>query len=81
MVLGQISSTITSNYRVKNRYSNIINGFVLEVPSAYVSSIRYLSSVDKVNYNNLIAESAVNNDGFTYEIKVNANATASAKTM
>ena len=80
-VLNQISSTITSNYRVLNRYSNALNGFVLEVPSAYVSSIRYLSSVDKVNYNNLIAESAVNNDGFTYEIKVNANATASAKTM
>ena len=80
-VLNQISSTITSNYRVKNRYSNALNGFVLEVPSAYVSSIRYLDSVDKVNYNNLIAEDAINNDGFNYEIKVNANSTASAKTM
>ena len=81
MVLGQISNTITSNYRVKNRYSNIINGFVLEVPSAYVSSIRYLSSVDKVSYNNLISEEVYNNDGFTYKIKVNANSTASSKTM
>ena len=80
-VLNEISSTITSNYRVINRYSNALNGFVLEVPSAYVSSIRYLNSVDKVNYNNPIAESSSINDGFTYEIKVNANSTASAKTM
>ena len=81
MLLNEISSTITSNYRVKNRYSNIINGFVLEVPSAYVSSIRYLNAVDKVSYNNPIAEEVYNNDGFTYEIKVNANSTASSKTM
>ena len=80
-VLNQISSTITSNYRVKNRYSNALNGFVLEVPSAYVSSIRYLDGVDKVNYNTMIAEAAHNNDGFKYEIKVNAHSTASAKTM
>ena len=80
-LLNEISSTITSNYRVKNRYSNIINGFVLEVPSAYVSSIRYLNAVDKVDYNNPIAEEVFNNDGFTYEIKVNSKSTASAKTM
>ena len=80
-LLNEISSTITSNYRVKTRYSNIINGFVLEVPSAYVSSIRYLNAVDKVSYNNPIAEEVYNNDGFTYEIKVNANSTASSKTM
>ena len=80
-LLNEISSTITSNYRVKTRYSNIINGFVLEVPSAYVSSIRYLNGVDKVNYNNFIAEETYNNDGFTYEIKVKNNLTASGKTM
>ena len=80
-VLNQISSTITSNYRVKNRYSKALNGFVLEVPSAYVSSIRYLSAVDKVNYNNLIAESDSFDDGVRYEIALGNTGSASAQTM
>ena len=80
-VLNEISSTITSNYRVKNRYSNALNGFVLEVPSAYVSSIRYLSAVDKVNYNNLIAESDSFDDGVRYEIALGNTGSASAQTM
>ena len=81
-LLSEISSTITSNFRVKNRYSNIFNGFVLEVPSSYVSQIRRLNRVDKVNYNNLIAEETSFNDGVKYEIKLSsANASASSQTM
>ena len=80
-LLYEISSTITSNYRIKNRYSNIFNGFVLEVPSTYVSQIRRLNRVDKVNYNNLIAEETSFNDGVRYEIQLGTNASASSQTM
>ena len=80
-VLNDISNYITHNYRVKNRYSNALNGFVLEVPSAYVSSIRYLDGVDKVNYNEMIFESSVDNDGVNYEIALGTSGTASSQTM
>lgn len=80
-LLNDISTNITSNYRILNRYSKIFNGFVLEVPSAYVSSIRYLPSVDKVNYNNIIAEESSINDGVRYEISLGSPATASSQTM
>ena len=81
-LLNDISNNVTSNYRVVDRYSHIFNGFVLQVPSAYVSSIRYLNGVDKVNYNNIIAEESSMNDGVRYEITLNTtNKTASAETM
>ena len=80
-LLAEISGTITSNYRVLNRYSNIFNGFVLEVPSSYVSQIRRLSRVDKVNYNNIIAEETTYNDGVNYEIQLGSGGTASSQTM
>ena len=51
-LLNEISYTVTSNYKVLNRYSNIFNGFMIDVPSSYVSQIRRLNRVDKVNYNN-----------------------------
>lgn len=85
-LLKEISSEITSNYRVTSRYSNIFNGFVLEIPSAYVNKIRNLSSVDKVNYQEIIYKEASYNDGFTY-VDYNSTAqsipgrTASATTM
>lgn len=80
-LLNEISNTITSNYRVTNRYSNIFNGFVLNVPSAYVSQIRRLSRVDKVNYNNFLAEEMFYNDGVSYEIPLGSATTASSQTM
>ena len=79
-LLNEIAS-VTPNYRVKNRYTNIFNGFVLEVPSAYVSSIRYLPGVNDVNYSNIIAEESSNNDGVRYEISLGSASTASAQTM
>ena len=79
-LLDEISQTVTSNYRVKTRYSNIFNGFVLDIPSAYVSKVRHLNRVDKVNYNRIIAEENNNNDGFKYEIKVK-EPSASGQTM
>lgn len=82
-LLSNISANVTSNYKVLNRYSKIFNGFVMEVPSAYVSSIRYLPGVDKVSYNNIIATQTSNNDGVRYEINIknSASKSASAQTM
>ena len=80
-LLDEISQNVTHNYRVTQRYSNAFNGFVLEVPSAYVSSIRYLDGVDKVNYNTIIAEQSSINDGVRYEISLGSASTASAQTM
>ena len=80
-LLNDISSNITSNYRILNRYSKIFNGFVLEVPAAYVSSIRYLPGVDKVNYQSIIAEESSMNDGARYEISLGKSGTASSQTM
>lgn len=79
-LLNEISQTVTCNYQVKNRYSSIFNGFVLDIPSAYVSKIRLLNRVDKVNYNNIIAEENSANDGVRYEIKVK-EPSASGSTM
>ena len=81
LLLSEISKNITSNYKVTNRYTNIFNGFVLEVPSAYVSSIRYLDQVSKISYNNFVEGPTSFNDGFQYEIKVNSTSTASSQTM
>ena len=80
LLLNEISQNITSNYRVVNRYTNIFNGFVLEVPSAYVSNIRYLDAVSLVNYNVFMEGPTSYNDGFQYEIKVSSRS-ASAETM
>ena len=81
-VLSDISNNITHNYRVKNRYSHALNGIVLEVPSAYVSSIRYLDGVDKVNYNNMMFETSSIDDGVNYEITLGSGSgTASSQTM
>ena len=81
LLLNEISQNVTHNYKVLDRYSNIFNGFVLQVPSAYVSSIRYLDSVADVNYNNIIATTSSVNDGVRYEISLGTNATASSHTM
>ena len=49
-LLNEIAATVTANYRIRNRFCNIFNGFTIDVPSEYVSNIRYLSRVDKVEY-------------------------------
>ena len=80
-LLNEISNDVTSNYKVITRYSQIFNGFVLEVPSAYVSSIRYLNGVDKVNYKSIVAEESSALDGVNYEISLGSPSSASAHTM
>lgn len=82
-LLNQISTTITSNYKVTSRYTNIFNGFVLEVPAAYVSQIRALNRVDMVNYNGEIDGPSAN-DGAVYDVELplgEDTKTASAMTM
>ena len=81
-LLNEISTSLTSNFRVTSRYTNIFNGFVLEVPSTYVDDIRHLNRVDKVNYNIMLDEEVVNNDGARYDIQLTTSKkTASAQTM
>lgn len=83
-LLADISNNITHNYKVKTRYSNIFNGFVLEVPSAHVAEISNLKGVADVNYQNIIAQTTSFDDGVKYEINLNEKTvgqTASAQTM
>ena len=80
-LLNEISQNITSNYRIVERYYNAFNGFVLEVPSAYVNQIRNLNRVDKVNYDNYIVFEESVDDGVSYEIKLNSETSASSQTM
>lgn len=54
MVLNSIKEGITSNIRVKSRFTNVFNGFTLEVPSSYVTQIRAIPNVKRVNYNELM---------------------------
>ena len=79
-LLNQISTEVTPNFRVKTRYTNIFNGFVLDVPSSYVSQIRNLSRVADVNYNSILEE-FTSGDGVNYEISLSTGKTASSKTM
>ena len=79
-LLAQISNDITSNFVVKTRYYNIFNGFVLDVPSSYVSQIRNLEAVSDVNYNNILQEFN-SGDGEAIEITLANGKTASSKTM
>ena len=53
-VLQTIRENITPNIKVNSRFTNIFSGFTLEVPSAYVTQIRSLPSVKRVNYNNML---------------------------
>lgn len=83
-LLAEISSNVTSNYKIKNRYSHIFNGFVLEIPSAYVAEVSNLSAVADVNYQNIVAQTTSFDDGFKYVINFNEKTigkTASAQTM
>ncbi len=80
-LLREISNNITTNYKVVDRYSHVFNGFTLEVPAAYVSRIRSLNRVDKVNYEVEIIHETLN-DGVDYALpKTIVTSTASSQTM
>ena len=51
--LSYIRSTVTSNFEVKDRFTNVVNALVMEVPASQVNSLRKLSFVDAINYDNV----------------------------
>jgi len=67
-VLRTIDSTITMNYTVESRFFNAFNGFVLNIPKAYVSEIRNLSSVNSIDYDRIVAQKTLESD-LAHEIK------------
>ena len=80
-VLRRIQNTVTPNIDVESEYSQIFNGFVLNVPSKYVSDIRYLRGVDEVDYNQVIEERNFG-DGVDYALGSQyVDVTASTLTM
>ena len=80
-VLRKIRNTITPNVDVESEYSALFNGFVLNVPSKYVSDIRYLSGVDEIDYNKPLVERNLG-DGIDYEASLGiVDSTASSLTM
>ena len=83
-VLREISSEITGNYKVIDRYKEAFNGFSMEVPAKYVDSIRSLERVSQVDYDHIVMDMPNSfDDGYKYEIDVKAikTNTASSQTM
>jgi hypothetical protein len=74
--LKVISNSITDNYTVKNRITNITNAIFMDVPSSYVSQIRRLDAVRAVDYNKIHSVTYV--DGATKEITLKSKARLSA---
>ena len=51
--LNLISEQVTSNFKVENRYTTLLNAVLLEVPAGRVNDIRNLSFVKAVDYDTL----------------------------
>lgn len=54
-LLKTISNTVTSNFEVTNRTTNVSNVIMMEVPASYVDDIRSLTGVKDVDYDTLHA--------------------------
>lgn len=54
-LLNTISTTITTNYDIVKRFTNVSNVLLLNVPSSYVDDIRSLEAVKDINYDTLHA--------------------------
>ena len=83
-VINQISE-ITTSYKVVERYTALINGFVLDVNSSHVSAIESLPNVKHVDYNTLHSVTYTESD-LDKEVKnlvkvTTAKANVSANTM
>lgn len=80
-VLRKIRNTITPNVDVTSEYNALFNGFVLNVPSKYVSDIRYLNGVSEIDYNKPLVERNLG-DGVDYALSNGiVDITASSLTM
>lgn len=87
-ILREISATVTSNYKVTDRLTNVTSAVIMDVPSSYVGSIRSFNGVSDVNYNKI--HEATYQDGESEEITLRksvlsavhtASDNASAETM
>ena len=80
--LNKIRNIVTPNIEVKSEYSRAFNGFTIEVPSQYVSDIRYLYGVEEIDYDKVLDEYSFG-DGAVEQITPQAivQSTASSKTM
>ncbi len=52
-VIAQIREGITTDYRVSDRYSTLVNGFSIDINSSHVDEIRRLPNVRHVDYNKI----------------------------
>ncbi|MFA7032163.1 MAG: S8 family serine peptidase, partial [Bacilli bacterium] len=75
-LLRVISNTVTNNYTVTNRLTNITSAVIMDVPADYVSNIRHLDGVKAVDYNKI--HSVTYNDGVDDEITLQSKALLSA---
>ncbi|HNX16231.1 MAG TPA: S8 family serine peptidase [Bacilli bacterium] len=75
-LLRVISNSITDNYTVTNRVTNVTNAIIMDVPSSYVSQIRHLDAVQAVDYNKI--HNVTYFDGANYEITLQSKARLSA---
>ena len=53
-VLRTIRTYVTDNFNVCDRFTNVFNGFTLDVPSSYVTKIRSIPGIQRINYNKMI---------------------------
>ena len=58
-VLSYVRTAVTSNVKVIDHFSTLVNAFSLEINSQYVAQIRDLPLVKSVTYDEVIAETAV----------------------
>ncbi len=68
-VLSEILTNITTSYKVEERYTSSLNGFVLNVNASHVDAIRRLNSVYDVNYNRQHAAMPLNNDELVHALE------------
>ena len=75
-LLRVISNSITDNYTVANRITNVTNALIMDVPSSYVSQIRHLDAVRAIDYNKI--HNVTYFDGIKQEITLQSKARLSA---
>ena len=52
-VIAQIREGITTDYHVSDRFSTLVNGFVIDINSSHVDDIRHLPNVRHVDYDKI----------------------------
>lgn len=68
--LNNLRSKVTSNFLVKDRYNQLINGLVLDINQEFIDDVSKLPNVSKVNIDTFHAFSY--NDGLEYVVDTKA---------